>query len=64
MFHKFTMEEHADVVFIYSVCEGNATDTAAEYQHRCPNRRIYNSKAFSGTFNMLRQSGSLLSVKN
>ena len=50
------------MVFIYGVCDGNATAAAAEYQRRYPNRRTPNPKTFSGTFNTLRQSGSLPSV--
>ena len=50
------------MVFIYGVCDGNATAAAAEYQRRYPNRRKPNPKTISGTFNTLRQSGSLPSV--
>ena len=56
------MEEYADMVFIYGVCDGNATAVAPEYQRRYPNRRKPNPKIISGTFNSLRQSGSLPSV--
>ena len=47
------------MVFIYGVCDGNATAAAAEYQRRYSNRRNPNPKTFSGAFNTLRQSGSL-----
>lgn len=51
------------MVFIYGICDGNATAAAAEYQRRYPNNRMPNPKTFSGTLNTLRQSGSLPSVK-
>ncbi|KAJ4430142.1 hypothetical protein ANN_22352 [Periplaneta americana] len=61
--YKFTTEEYADLVFIYGVCEGNATAAAAEYHRHYPNRWILNLKTTSGTFNTIRQTGSLPSIR-
>ena len=46
------------MVFIYCVCDGNATAAAAEYQCCYPNYRNPNPKTFSGTFNTLMPSFS------
>jgi hypothetical protein len=54
---------YADMVFILGVCDGNATAVSAEY-HRCyPNRRIPNPKTTRRTFNTLRETGLLPSVR-
>lgn len=60
--YLFTTAEYADMVFIYGLCDGNATAAALEYQRRYPDRRIPNPKTISGTFLTLRETGSLPST--
>jgi hypothetical protein len=43
--YKFSTEEYADIVFVYGVCDGNATAAATEYHRRYPNRRIPSPKS-------------------
>jgi hypothetical protein len=62
----FSTEEHAEMVFILGgcdVCDGNATAASAEYRRQYPNRRILNPKTIQRTFNTLRETGSLPSVR-
>ena len=61
--YTFSTEEYADMVFVLCVCDGNARAAAAEYDRRYPNCRIPNPKSISSTFNTLRQTGSLPSVR-
>ncbi|KAG8300693.1 hypothetical protein J6590_070721 [Homalodisca vitripennis] len=48
------------MVFIFGVCDGNATATIAEYQRRFPNRRVPNLK----TFRTLKETGNLPNIIN
>ncbi|KAJ4431286.1 hypothetical protein ANN_19883 [Periplaneta americana] len=36
----YTHQEYADIVYVYGVCDGNATAAVLAYQARFPNRRI------------------------
>jgi hypothetical protein len=51
------------MVFILGVCDGNATNSSAEYCRQYPNRRIPNPKTIQRTFNTLQETGSLPSVR-
>jgi hypothetical protein len=51
------------MVFFLGVCDGNATVASAEHRRRYPNRRIPNPKTNQRTFNTLRETGSLPSVR-
>jgi hypothetical protein len=51
------------MVFILGVCDGNATAASTKYRRRYPNRRILNPKTIQRTFNTLRETGSLPSVR-
>jgi hypothetical protein len=62
----FSTEEYAEMVFIlggWDVCDSNATAASAEYRRQYPNRRILNPKTIQRTFNTLRETGSLPSVR-
>ncbi|KAJ4452269.1 hypothetical protein ANN_03787 [Periplaneta americana] len=36
----YTHQEYADIVYVYGLCDGNATAAVLAYQARFPNRRI------------------------
>jgi hypothetical protein len=59
----FPTDEYANMVFIFGVCDGNATATFAEYCMWYPNHRILNPKTIQRTFNTLWETGSLPSVR-
>jgi hypothetical protein len=59
----FSTEEYADMVSILGLCDCNATAASAEYRMGYRNRRIPNPKTIHRTFNTLRETGSLPSVR-
>jgi len=36
----FAVVEYADMIYVYSFCDGNSVQAVAEYQQRFPNHRI------------------------
>jgi hypothetical protein len=63
MSQTFSTDEYAEMAFILGVCDGNATAASAEYHRRYPNHRIPIPKTIQRTFNTLRETGSLPSVR-
>lgn len=60
--HIYSHLEYANMVFIYGLCNGNATAAAEEYRQRFPHQRTPNRKAFIRVFNKLCETGTLPSA--
>ena len=58
----FTHEEHADMVYVYGYCNGNANAAVDEYRRRYLLRRTPNRAVFTNVFCVLRECGTLPSV--
>ncbi|KAJ4430047.1 hypothetical protein ANN_22255 [Periplaneta americana] len=54
----YTHQEYADIVYVYGLCDGNAT----AYQARFPNRRISSAQVFSRAYWQISQSCQLPSA--
>ena len=59
----FSVEEYADMIYVYGFRDGNSFLSVAEYQQRFPNRRIPNRRVFTGVYQTLRDTGTLLGVR-
>ena len=51
--HIFTNDEYANMLYVYSLCDGSATAAVEEYRWRFPMRRIPDHSVFSKVFNTL-----------
>lgn len=60
--HIFTNAKYADMLHIYSFCDGSANDDVEEYCWRFHMRRIPDCRVFSKVLNTLREYGTLPSV--
>lgn len=58
----YTHQEYADIVYVYGLCDGNATAAVLAYQARFPNRRIPSAQVFSRAYWQISQSGQLPSA--
>lgn len=55
---EFSLEEYADIIFVYGFANGNDREAAREYQRKFPDRRIPDRRVFSRAFQRLRETGS------
>lgn len=46
-----------DIVYVCDFCNGNVLEAQREYARRFPNRKIFDRRVFSLTFNRLRETG-------
>jgi hypothetical protein len=62
---SFTLpfEKYADMIYVYDFCDSNSVHAVAEYQQRFPNSRILNRRVFTGGYQRLLDTGSLLGVR-
>lgn len=56
---EFTVEEYADIIYVYGLVDGNDSEALREYQRRFPNRRVPDRRVFSRTFRRLKETGSV-----
>lgn len=54
----FTVQDYADIIFIYGFCDGNSLEASREYHLRFPGRRQPNHKTFAKAFQRLRETGT------
>jgi len=59
----YSVAEYADMINVYSVCDGNSVHDIAEYQQRFPNRRIPTQGVFPVIYQTLRDTGTFPSVR-
>jgi len=59
----FSVAEYADMVYVYSFCDGNSDHAVAEYQRRFPNHRIPTQRVFTPVYQTLRDTGTLPGVR-
>jgi len=59
----FSVVVCADMVYVYSFCDGNSVLAIAEYQQRFLNRRIPTRRVFTQVYQTLRDTGTLPSVR-
>ena len=61
MSQALSIQEYADIVFVYGYANGNAAEARREYARRYPQRTLPSERAFSRTFQRLRETGILAS---
>lgn len=54
----FSVEEYADIVFVYGFANRNASEAVREYSRRFPERRLPDRRTFANTFRTPREAGS------
>ncbi|KAJ4434849.1 hypothetical protein ANN_23420 [Periplaneta americana] len=59
LMRQLGQEEYVDIVYVYGLCDGNATAAVLAYQARFPNRRISSAQVFSRAYWQISQSGQL-----
>jgi len=59
----FSVAEYADMIFVYSFCDGNSVQAVAEYQQCFPNHRIPTRRVFTRVYQTLRDTGTLPGVR-
>ena len=59
----FSVAEYADMIYVCGFCDGNSVNAVAEYQQRFPNRKIPTLRVFTGVYQTLRDTGTLLGVR-
>ena len=57
----FSFAENADIIYVYSFCDGNLLQAVAEY--RFPNRRIPTRRVFTRVYQTLRDTGTLPGIR-
>jgi len=58
----YSVAEYADMIYVYSICDGNSVHAIAEYQQRFPNHRIPTQRVFTRIYQTLQDTGSLPGV--
>lgn len=56
---QYTSEEYADMIYVYGLCDGNASAAREEYGRRFSQRRLPHRDVFSGCYRRLRETGSV-----
>ena len=51
------------MIYVYDLCDGNSVNPVSEYQQRFSNRRIPTRRVFTGGYETLRDTGTLLGVR-
>jgi len=59
----YSVAEYADMIYVYSICDGNSVHAIAEYEQCFLNRRIPNQGVFTWVYHSLRDTGTLPSVR-
>ena len=54
----FSVAEYADMIYVYSFCDGNSVHVVAEYQQRFPNHRIATQRVFTRVDQTLGDTGT------
>jgi len=49
----FSVAEYADMIYVYSFCDGNSVHAVAEYQQCFPNHRIPTPRVFTRVYQTL-----------
>jgi hypothetical protein len=62
MLHIATDAGYADILYVYSFCDGNENAAAEEYHQQFPMHRILDRRVFSKVFNILSEGGMLPSA--
>jgi hypothetical protein len=57
---EYSIEEYADMHFVYGECSGNANAAVRRYEERFPQRRVPDSKTILSVAQRLRTTGSVL----
>jgi len=57
--YTYSVAEYADMIYVYSICDGYSVHAIAEYQQRFPNRRIPTQGVFTWIYQTLRDTGPL-----
>jgi hypothetical protein len=57
---EYSIEEYADMHFVYGECSGNASAAVRRYAERFPQRRVSDRKTILGVAQRLRTTGSVL----
>jgi hypothetical protein len=57
-----SMQQHADMLYVYGFCDGSATATVEEYRRRFPILIIPDRRVFSKLFSTFREDGTLPSA--
>jgi len=60
----FSVAEYADMIYVYSFCDGNSVHTIPEYQQHSPNRRIPTRRVFIRVYQTLRDTSTLPGIRN
>jgi hypothetical protein len=60
--HIFTNAEYADMLYIYSFCNGSATAAVEEYFRQFRVHRTVDRRVFSEVFNTFCKYGTLLNA--
>jgi hypothetical protein len=55
---EYSIEEYADMHFVYGECSGNASAAVRRYEERFPQRRVPDSKTILSVAQRLRTTGS------
>jgi len=59
----FSVEEYADMIYVYGFCEGNSVYAVAEYQQRFPNRGKPTRRVLTRVYQTLRDTDTLPGVR-
>jgi len=56
----YSVADYADMIYVYSICDGNSVHAIAEYQQIFPNT---NPKSVTQVYQTLRDTGTLPSIR-
>ena len=59
----FSVAEYADMIYVYSFCDGNSINAIAEYQQHFPNLRIPTQRVFTWVYQTLWDTSTLPGIR-